>query len=500
MSKFNTYREPERRVREVPNATINFEGGLAYDPSDKVKLMKMVATSLVGESKFYQGGLSHDMEIIKLVHKIASNDPEFILKLAAYTRNELNLRSIPMMLIVEVANSKHDPVPDSRKYVYNSVQRVDELTEMIAYQLARNRYIKRGTILPMLIKNGIAMAFNKFNEYQFAKYNRKGDVRLKDALFLTHPKPESDTNQELFNKIVNDELATPETWETYISEHGSNTVSWTYIADKMPIFALVRNLRNLLDNNVDPVLYADKLRNPEIIKRSRMLPFRFYTAYKQLKEDSTSSPYLRDVLDALEDAMELSISNVEHLSGRTAIFIDVSGSMEFNHISKNSVVKASDISRLFGAMTDRICDSAIIGVFGQEYATVTPSKRASTLSKMSDIRNVGVGHATHAYKAIQYLIDNNVVVDRIIVFSDEQVYNSGYSVTLQGEIERYRNQVNPNTYLHSVDLMGYGNTIVNEADPRSNLIAGWSEKILDYISFYEKDMGSMVEAIESYTV
>ena len=147
-------------------------------------------------------------------------------------------------------------------------------------------------------------------------------------------------------------------------------------------------------------------------------------------------------MTALEDAMELSVDNVEKLKGKTAIFVDVSGSMT-GSISRNSNVSYMEIARLFGAISDKIFPESIIGVFGQRFAEINTPKRASILSKMKDITNVGVGHSTNGYLAIQWLLEKGIRVDRIIIFSDEQLWNSNSyfgrqdGVTVQSEIEKY---------------------------------------------------------------
>jgi hypothetical protein len=221
-----------------------------------------------------------------------------------------------------------------------------------------------------------------------------------------------------------------------------------------------------------------------------------------VKGETPNSMDQREVLDALEDALELSIANIPTIPGKTAIFIDVSGSMGAS-ISDRSLVRYIDISRLFGAMADKICDKSVIGVFGSNFAVINTSKKAPTLTKMQEISNVGVGHATNAWKAVDWLIQEKQDVDRILVFSDEQIYDSRWytsGTTLQAKVEEYRRKVNPNTYLHSIDLAGYETTMVAEDDPKSNLIAGWSEKILDYINFYEQGFASMVDIVENYTL
>jgi hypothetical protein len=44
-------------------------------------------------------------------------------------------------------------------------------------------------MLPAQMRKGLARAFGKFDEYQLAKYDRDGVVKLRDVLRLARPKP-----------------------------------------------------------------------------------------------------------------------------------------------------------------------------------------------------------------------------------------------------------------------------------------------------------------------
>ena len=80
--------------------------------------------------------------------------------------------------------------------------------------------MKKLNKLSKQIQYGLEEAFNRFDEYQFAKYNRATEVKLRDALFLVHPKAKDEEQQQLFDKIVNGSLETPYTWETELSALG----------------------------------------------------------------------------------------------------------------------------------------------------------------------------------------------------------------------------------------------------------------------------------------
>jgi hypothetical protein len=46
-------------------------------------------------------------------------------------------------------------------------------------------------------------------------------------MFMVHPKPTSDEQAVLFNKLANNRLATPDTWEVELSALGNNASTWT---------------------------------------------------------------------------------------------------------------------------------------------------------------------------------------------------------------------------------------------------------------------------------
>lgn len=133
----------------------------------------------------------------------------------------MNLRSVPMILTVELARlySGNEIV---KRAVAGVVKRANEITEILAYyQIANKREgSKKLNRLSKQIQKGLIESFNRFDEYQFAKYNANSAVSLRDALFLVHPKAKDEAQQAVFDKIVSGQLAIPYTWETELSELG----------------------------------------------------------------------------------------------------------------------------------------------------------------------------------------------------------------------------------------------------------------------------------------
>jgi len=166
-------------------------------------------------------------------------------------------------------------------------------------------------------------------------------------------------------------------------------------------------------------------------------------------------------------------------------------------------------------MAYKMCDEAITGVFGVEWATVTVFKNDGVINNMRKFRETKVGHATYAYKGLKWAIDNKIIVDRIIIFSDEQCYNESSSggwliqqygqygirrtteqyASLAEQFELYKRKVNPKVKMYSIDLAGYGTSQFPENDRSVILLAGFSDKLLEFINKYEATGQSIVDYI-----
>ncbi len=164
---------------------MNHEAEQAYRLSPEWQLYTATVTSSLND-KFYEKA---DTRVELLRGLIAQCHPTFVAQLAIYARRQMNMRSIPLVLAVELAKV-HSGDSTVSKMVSGIVQRADEITELLAYyQLANQRQgAKKLNRLSKQFQSGLQAAFNRFDEYQFAKYNRDAEVKLRDALFLVHPK------------------------------------------------------------------------------------------------------------------------------------------------------------------------------------------------------------------------------------------------------------------------------------------------------------------------
>lgn len=487
-----------REQNEIKNHT----GAKAYALTPEMELYTaVVATAL--SNNFYEDKSGRIERIAELVKQVPH---EFTAKLAVYTRNEMNLRSVPLLLIVELAKI-HNGDNLVARAVEKCVLRADEIMELLMCYQFRNAHKnsrKKLNRLSRQIQNGLQKAFNRFDEYQFAKYDRDNlEVKLRDALFLVHPKAKDDAQQLIFNKITDRKLETPYTWETELSALGQQHFEtddqknaafcqkWEelIISGRLGYMALLRNLRNILESkaSVEKVnIVASILSNADQVAKSRQLPFRFLSAYRELKKiNSPDTPFL---MSALELAVKHSAANIEGFDADTSVLLacDVSGSM-CHPISPRSTVECYDIGLMLAMLLKSRCRRVVSGIFGDRWEVVN-MPGDNILQSASELRKLysRVGFSTNGFKVIDYLVENKIIIDKVMFFTDCQLWNStGGNTSIERSWNRYR-QIAPRAKLYIFDLVGYGQSPLRILNSGVYLIGGWSDKVFDILSAVDK--------------
>ena len=485
------------------SSTVNYEGARAYNLTPELELYSAVVTASFHD-QFYEGS---ENQLVRIRELIKKNDPQFVARLAVYAREKMYLRSIPLALAVELAKV-HTGNALVSNMVNRVVQRADEITELLAcYALSNKRQeTKKLHRLSKQIQKGLSMAFNKFDEYQFAKYNRAAAVTLKDALFIVHPKPKDDDQQLLFDKIAQDELQVPYTWETTLTTTGQVKYSdagdrqkafryaWEQLIDSnmMGYMAMIRNLRNLLQADVDDRIIKKvcaHLTDEKAVLHSKQLPFRFLSAYRELKQ--VKHKRTKDVLEALETAIKISVQHLKGFDDDTRIVIacDVSGSMQ-TALSARSVVKYYDIGLLLGMLLQYKCKNVMTGMFGDKWKVVDLPKKNILANVDAFYKREGeVGYSTNGYKVLADLIKSKHVADKVMMFTDCQMWdsttnNQNDQNTLAAQWQLYKYMV-PHAKLYLFDLAGLGQTPVSVGGNDVFLISGWSDKVFEILAAIE---------------
>ena len=439
--------------------TVNLAGGEAYSQSAELELVSILLTSFV-EDKFYEKANDGLDRLINVLSKV---DPLFAAKAAVYARNEFGMRSITHVLAAELAKRLSGEIW-AKNFYKAIVRRPDDMVETIAYYFS-----KKNKSLSKSMQKGFAEAFGKFDAYQLAKYKMENkEVSLIDVVNLVHPTPTEKngfveiTKEDYISLLeaklkslsknarknaekiakVNEALApikrqrkatvqlpalealmvgmlkNTETTEAKMSKAGQEATSevektklkadvWASQLNggKMPYFNLLRNLRNIIEQAPAEVKKAcELLVNERAIKSSLVLPFRFDTAMKEI-EALNDSREKRQVMIALNAAVDISCNNVPVFDGETLVVLDVSGSMQG---------KPAQIGGLFAAILVKSnCADFMTFDGSARYQTLNPSDSVLTIAK--SIKFTG---GSTDFKPIFRVM--NKAYSRVVLLSDMQ--------------------------------------------------------------------------------
>lgn len=556
MAKFN-----EKKVAKQPTET-NFMGEMAFKMEDKEELVSTVMTTFL-HNEYYEKETDKMPRIQSLLKKV---DPLFAAKLAIYARNEGNLRSVTHFVSAEIA--KYIGGSEWAKRFYNKiVVRPDDMSEIVS-AYAQINGMKQNDIkkIPNAIKRGFKSALERLDAYQLDKYKMNNrSVSMIDLIRLFHPKGTL-KNAEAFKRLVNgeslDDLYETKILEKQMTKAGKDTKNST-IEEKnaakaeaisevldnvkgMPIMNLIRNLRNIIlyaPNKVDDA--CAQLRIEKKILNSRLLPFRFATAYSEIEKmvydeskkvdtditfesDIKSNELTKEqfdeckgkVLDALEDALQYSVNNIPELEGNVAVLIDHSGSVRgdrggSSRVSAFSKTNTAMIGNLFGSMMAYRQKNVYVGLFGDRLINV-PMKRDMKLLDFNEYSyregaKCGGDTETGIYDFIEKCVKENKKVDNVVVFSDCQIGNGysftswyGHSSSQNGkhfhELFKKFRKINPSCNWIVVNLRQSGSTSVFDKSQRILNIAGWSDKIFDVIKSQCKGWDAIIKEIEAIEI
>jgi hypothetical protein len=418
------------------------EGAPGRHLSNELQLRRSVLACLLWESQFYEDGVEIGGRIAELVPKV---EAVRVAALAIEAREQMKLRHVPLLLVREMARHKthRGLVAETLERV---IQRADELCEFVAI------YWKDGRVpLSGQVKKGLAAAFPKFDEYQLAKYDRGGPIKLRDVLFLSHAKPRDDKQAGVWKKLIWGRLAVPDTWEVALSSGADKREAWTRLLaeNKLGALALLRNLRNMKDAGVEEELVLSAVGGANT---QRVLPFRFLAAAR----------YAPHWEQPLEQLMLKSTAEQEKLTGKTVLLVDVSGSMNWA-LSKRSEMKRSDAAHGLGVLLREIGERVSVFSFSDHLVEV-PARRGFALRDAIEASQAHNG--TYLGKAVEQLNEKERY-DRLIVITDEQAHDTVPNPKGKGYV------INEASYKNGV---GYG---------KWTHIDGWSESVVEYIRTLE---------------
>jgi 60 kDa SS-A/Ro ribonucleoprotein len=456
-------------LKQKPKYT--HEGARAAHTNVGEQLRRSVMSCMLWENEFYEDGVEIATRIASLV---AACDPAEVMSIAVEARHQMKLRHAPLWLAVAMARS-----PAHRLLVGHTleaiIERPDEITEFLTlYWGAQDRRTSKQKLAKQ-VKLGLAAAFNKFQPFALAKWDKPDGVKLRDALFMVHNKPvvgvtrrlrlapplvkvaysrgEVERSDGALTALVENKLETPDTWEVSLSAGADKLETWQRLLaeKKLGALAFLRNLRNMQAVGITRESIAAYSQRIDITK---VLPFRFIAA-------ANAVPMWEPII---EEMMFRALSDMERIDGPTAVLIDHSGSME-QKVSAKSEITRFDAAAAIAMLLRELCDHVRVFTFSDKCIEV-PARRgfAMRAAVKSVINPVG----TLLGRAVNHVYHEFPECRRLIVVTDEQSHDRPSDPMGRGYI------LNVGDYRNGI---GHGKWLT---------ISGWSEAVIDYIREVER--------------
>lgn len=429
-----------KRVKTAPIKT--HEGAPAVRITSEKMLRRSLMSCLLWEDQFYEDGCSIADRLSELVKVV---NPIKVVEMMIEARNKMYLRHAPLLIATELARNGNLMAGDLNAII----QRADELCEFLAVYWRDGKCPLAGQV-----KKGLAKAFQKFDAYSLAKYNRDNTIKLRDVLFMVHAKPTTKEQAKIWKKLVDGTLESPDTWEVSLSGEGKDKkAKWERLLKETKLggMALLRNLRNMKETGVSSSLVKQSIKT---MKTDRILPFRFIAAAKYAPQ------WEPEIEIALFSCLEEQIQ----LRGKTIILIDISGSMD-QPLSSKSEMDRLDAACGLAICAREMCEDVEIYSFSEKCKQIAPRRGFALRDAIVKSQMHG---RTYLGNAIGEIRKTNIEYDRLIVITDEQTMDRIPSITNKAYM------LNVGSYQNGV---GYGKKWCH--------IDGWSDSVLRFIAEYE---------------
>ena len=537
MSKLSSY--ADKRTATInehgKTAVTNFMGGNSYELNPLDTLRIVAASSIFGEPQYYRAGLdgktaksgfantvtfmdysifadtfkdtkSADEMFVKAIDDSLDFDYGKTLKLAIELRTEYFMRLNPAVIFVRAAvhanrTTFNEANPGLMKEIGKKLAlRPDDLTNQFEYYMYINGS-KKG--LPSIVKRTWAERLQEFSRYQLNKYKGK---RLIDLVRVSHA-----NNEDINELMTTGTLQVKDTEQTWESLRSAGK-TWSEIVDtiRIPHMALLRNLRGIFKEITDcggkteGRTLAIKILNDlkSGVPNGKQFPFRYWSAYNAVKNADIDNKQL--VLDALEECIDLAVSNMPKISGKVACLSDNSGSAWGTMNSEYGSITIAEIANLSSLITAQQADEGYVGVFGDNLSLQGVSKRNGLLTQLKETsergKRQGGGTENGIWLFWDEAIQKKVHYDTVFIYSDMQAghgmlfgikstsseyssyihKNGGSYIDVLALVEKYRATVNPKVNVFTVQVGGYNNSVLPENLYRGAILGGWNSREPQY--------------------
>ncbi|WP_367256553.1 RNA-binding protein [Pseudomonas sp. stari2] len=513
MANFNLFNTQSKSLPACD--TLNASGAAAYAYTPKHQLAQLAVTGCLN-STFYASAQSQFDQVLKLVAEL---DSRYVANAALYARQKGHMKDMPALLLAALTAQRSALVPEVFGQVVDSGKMLRNFVQILRSGATGRRSL--GSQPKRLVQNWL----NSATERQLLQASIGNQPSLADVVKMVHPKPSEAWREAFFAWLIGKPVdvqalpaltrdllvfrsgASDQVPEVPFQLLGNETLSkeqWAVQARNMGWQGLRINLNTLARHGAFEVpgcaeYVAARLADPEAVARARVYPYQLLAAYRMVGDDV---PAL--IREALQDALELSLTNVPNLQGAVVVCPDVSGSMGSPltgyRQGATTAVRCIDVAALITAAVLRKQPTARVMPFEWKVVDITLNPRDSVISNAEKLAGI-FGGGTCCSAPLKKLADSKARVDTLIMVSDNESWidarRQGASETML-QWERIK-RINPQARLVCIDLQPGWATPAADRDDILN-VGGFSDAVFDVIEqFTAGRYGPQhwVEAIES---
>ncbi|HEX8501191.1 MAG TPA: TROVE domain-containing protein [Pyrinomonadaceae bacterium] len=476
----------------------NAHGAPAYALTPKQALAQYAATGCLGAT-FYAGAGEQLAKVLELCERV---EPEFVAKTAVYARERGLMKDMPALLLAVLAAKDVRLLAQVFPRVADNGKMLRNFVQIVRSGAAGRKSL--GTAPKRLVRQWLDA---RAPEAVFrASVGRSPSFA--DVVKMVHPKPRDPEREALYGYLVGrefdaaalprlvrefeafkagDRAQVPDVPFQMLTALDLGTPEWTAIARRAPWQMTRMNLNTFARHGVFDQpglteLVAGRLADPEQVRKARVFPYQLMVAYASADPRVPAA-----VRDALQDAMEVAISNVPGVGGKVYVFPDVSGSMRSpvtgDRKGASTAVRCVDVAALVAAAVLRRNPRAEVLAFEHEVVKgLQLNPRDSVMTNAQRLAAVG-GGGTNCSAPLALLNQRKAEGDLVVYVSDNQSWvdaGAGRGTETMREWAAFKRR-NPGARMACIDVQPYQTVQAAESADVLN-VGGFSDQVFELLA------------------
>jgi len=471
----------------------------AYDLGPQAALAQIAATGCL-TSTYYA---SAETQLDRVLELTVGLEPEFIARVALYARQRGLMKDLPALLCAVLATRDLDRLAEIFPQVIDNGKMLRNFVQILRSGVTGRKSL--GTAPKRLIRQWLERASVR----QLLQASIGNSPSLGDIVKMVHPHPADPAREEFYAWLIGkpwnpealpDVVSAYETWKQtrvgdvpdvpfqMLTALDLGTAEWSAIAASASWQTTRMNLNTFARHGVfkDAARVehiADRLTHPDLVRKARAFPYQLMVAYHNCSQQVPV-----EIREALQDAMEIALSNVPALAGKIVVCPDVSGSMHspITGVQRGatSVVRCVDVAALVTAALLRESPATRVLPFEVKVVDIQLNPRNSVMTNATKLAAIG-GGGTNCSAPLEVLNSEKAKADLVIFVSDNESWADpkaarGTAMLQQWELIKQRN---PQARLVCIDLTPNTTT---QALSRPDIlnVGGFSDTVFDLIASF----------------